>query len=272
MRSLKSQKAGWLESCISDSCVLCFLCAILVIGCDEGSPFEPQNSTPSEIPGSLSALHFPTADGCSWEYVAADGGHMYTAKIAGTRNVGGFAAKILRSDSETPVSFIGSLYGFPIRSIFFTKDLGSYTEHAFELWLATLGDTFFQRNSPKRVLWSFPLYAGKEWIVWKPRVVPDITYTRKVVSGDDVITVPAGTFQGVFYIEEYASAADLPGGEETTGKYWLAPDVGIIKHEFTDPISSITIAYELSNFQTSFLGESLSKNLAQAFPTSFGKA
>ena len=233
------------------------LCAIIITGCGEETPFEHQDSVPAETPGALTALHFPTADGCIWTYVSADGEHTYTAKIAGTRNVGGLAAKIMESDSDVPVSdlawlyWVYGLYGFPIRTSLFTKDMDSYTEHALELWVDFWDDTLFQRNLPKRVLWSFPLYVGKEWIVSKSRIIPEITYTRKVVSGSGVLTVPAGTFEGVYYVEEYISIADLPTEEEVPNKYWLVPNVGVIKYEYVDYISITTKAYELSDFKRS---------------------
>lgn len=230
--------------------IACVLCLVSIItGCGEESPFEHQDSVPIEKPGSLSALHFPTADGRSWEYISADGEHTYTAKIAGTKNVGGFTTRIMENDSDVPMDNLGSLYGIPIRRSFFTKDLHSYVEHAFELWLAAMDDTFPQRNSPKRVLWLFPLYVGKEWVVSKSRTVPEFTYTRKVVSGSGVLTVPAGTFEDVYYVEEHFSIADFPTGEEEPSKYWLAPDVGIIKYEYVDPVSRTAKTYELSDFR-----------------------
>lgn len=230
---------------------LWLFCVIVVSGCSEESPYEPQDSKPSVPPGSMTALQFPTADGCSWIYVSPDTGHSYTAKVAGTRNVGGFAARILESDSEIPVDQRASIYGVPVRYSFFTKDLNSYTEHAYELWLAFLDDTYFQRDLPKRVLWSFPLYAGKEWVVSKTYVPPEVVYTRKVISVDGVITVPAGTYAGVYYVEEYAAIANLPDSREIQSKYWLAPYVGVVKYEYLDPIFNNIEVYELGNFKKS---------------------
>jgi hypothetical protein len=267
---LESRRAGEPESRLSGSLTFwthpassiqylasIILLCVIIIGCGEESPFESQDSVPTETPGALSALHFPTADGCTWEYISADGSHAYTAKVAGTKNIGGFAAKVVENrldvssdiPLDVPVDYLSSLYGFPVHASFFTKDLNSYTEHAFDLWLDVLSDTFFQRNSPKRVLWSFPLYEGKEWIVSKSRFVPEITYTRKVVSSNGVLTVPAGTFENVYCVEEYASIADLPTEEEEPNKYWLAPDVGVIKYEYVDGISMITKTYELTSFK-----------------------
>ena len=59
---------------------------IIIAGCGE-SPFEPDDSAPSEIPGSLTALDFPTADGSTWEYVSLEDDYSYTAMIDGTKNI-----------------------------------------------------------------------------------------------------------------------------------------------------------------------------------------
>ncbi len=226
------------------------LLVVIISGCGE-SPFEPEDSTPVETPGSLTAFDFPTADGSSWEYVSVDGEHTYTAQINGTRNVGGVAVRIQENDSEIPITQLGLLFfGVPIRNSFFTKDLDSYTEHALDLWVASVEDTFFQRNLPKRVLWSFPLYVGKEWTVSKSFNAPEIIYTREVVSDSNVVTVPAGTFQNVYYVEENSFFAGFSPEEQLPpSKYWIASDVGIIKYEYADPIFNTTVGYELSKFE-----------------------
>ena len=124
----------------------------------------------------------------------------------------------------------------------------STAEHAFELWLDYAASPYFQRNLPKRMVWLFPLYVGREWLVSESRVPPEITYTRKVVSDKGVLTVPAGTFKDVYYIEEYVYITDFSSGEESPDKYWVAPDVGIIKYEYMDFISNTTRTYELTEF------------------------
>ena len=228
--------------------LLSLLCAIVVAGCGEGSPFDPQDNEPVEMSGALLSRQFPTADGSKWEYISADGEHSYTLTINGTRNVGGAAVRIQESDSEIIVSQQGMFYGLPIRNSYFTKDLDSYTERAFDLWLLFMDDTYFQRSSPGRVLWSFPLYVDKEWTV-SESAVAGLKHTRKVVSDNGVMTVPAGAFTGVYCVEEYALFIGFAGDEATPpGKYWLAPDVGVIKYEYTDMVSDTVKVYELERF------------------------
>jgi len=225
------------------STILC----LFIVGCSDDNPFEPQDSTPVDIPGSLKAIDFPTADGNSWRYVSADN-HEYTARISGTKNVGGFTTRIMVTDSETPFDYIGSIYQHPVRKINFTKDVDSYTEYAFELWLDFLDDTFFQRYLPKRMVWSFPLYKDKEWIVSKFYTSPELTYTRKVISNSENLIVQAGNFSKVFYVEEYASS-ESSSDQLLIGKYWIAPNTGIIKYEFYNPLADANVGYELKEFK-----------------------
>ena len=330
----KTQDARLVTHCLSLVTRYSLLVTIFCLafsGCGDESPLESQDTVPDFPPGSLLALHFPTAEGCSWTYFSADRGFAYTARVAGTRILSGVATRIMENrlelvllfstdlkfqsdlDEETissgllqefennefalsrnaevsieksgsewliddrgnnqeyllrkdedklnvygvlqdyqltaPVDYFSSMIGFPIHNSFFAKDVDSYTEYAFELWLDVLDDTFFQRNSPKRVLWSFPLHVGKEWIVSKSRTEPEITYTRRVVSDNGVLTVPAGTFEDVYYVEEYVDIAGFTTGEEEPGKYWIAPDVGVIKYEYVDPFFETTQTCELSDFK-----------------------
>ncbi len=323
--------ASSLKSQVSSLLILVTIFCLAFSGCGDESPFESQDTVPDFPPGSLLALHFPTAEGCSWTYFSADRDFAYTAKVAGTRNLSGVATRILENRLElvllfstdlkfqidldgeiisagllrefesnglalsgnatisakkrgsewliddranrqkylvredegklnvygvlqdnpllAPVDFFSSVMGVPIHDSLFTKDVDSYTEHASELWVAEWNNTFFQRNSPKRILWLFPLYVGKEWTVSKSRLEPEITYTRRVVSDKGVITVPAGTFEDIYYVEEYVSIAGFTTDEEAYSKYWIAPDVGVIKYEYIDLFFGTTQIYELGDFK-----------------------
>lgn len=223
---------------------------LLVLGCGEGSPFDTEDSIPNEIPGELLAKDFPTTDGSIWEYISPADEHIYTMQINGIKNIGGSATRIQESDSRLTISQMGVFYGVPIRNSYFIKDLDSYTEHAFDLWLAAIDDTVFQRHSPKRLLWSFPLYKGREWIVSESHIKPEIIYTRRVISDKNTITIPAGVFSDVYYIEETVFFAELlPEEQIAPSKFWIAANVGIIKYEYFDPILNTTVVYELNDFR-----------------------
>ena len=96
------------------------------------------------------------------------------------------------------------------------------------------------------------MYVGKEWESIFSRWVfgLEIIYTRKVVSDKNIVTVPAGTFENVYYVEEHTFFGDFPDTEELSpNKYWIAPNVGIVKYEFVDPLFNVTTAYELNTFE-----------------------
>jgi len=231
------------------------ICSILIIaGCDDEYPFEPMDYVPAESTGSLSALHFPTTEGCSWQYELVDEDYTFTREVTGTRYINSYSTSGMESDAEFPVSDLAwldqlyQIYGAPVRTSYFTKDLESYTEYAVELWVESWDDTLYQKIIPKRVLWLFPLELDKEWTVMRSYTVPEVMYTRKVISTGEVVTVPAGTFRDVFYVEEYTSIAGFSDDEQMPAKYWLAPDVGVIKYEYFDFLIGITTTCELIEF------------------------
>lgn len=219
----------------------------LVSGCGEQTPLEHQDSFPQIPSDSLTALQFPTGDGCRWKYRLSRGDHSYTSEVSGTKNISGSTVRILENDSEIPVDQIASLYGLPISSSFFTKDLNFYTEYAYELWLGD-SQTYEFKNIPKRNFWAFPLYAGKEWEAGRTQTFPQIIYTRKVISDGNTEGVPAGTFDNVYYVEEYPDVPDLPDFQLPPNKYWLTPYIGVIKYEYTDLFTGITKVYQLTEF------------------------
>ncbi len=222
-----------------------FIVCLLFPGCDSENPLELNKI---DLSKNLTAVNFPTADGTEWVYISSDGTHSFTVKVSGTRNVGGYVTRTMEINSELPVDFIGSVYGFPVRKIHFTKDLDSYNEYAFELWLDFADDTYFQRYLPKRVIWSFPIYECKEWQVTKFYTFPGLTYTRKVISGNNTISVQAGKFDNVFYIEEYVST-EVDTEKQLIAKYWITANIGIVKYQYLDTQDGSIKEYELFKFK-----------------------
>ena len=223
---------------------LSLICLILSSGCGENSPLDHQDSFPQVPAGSLTALQFPTGNGCRWKYQLVNGNHSYTLEISGTKNMGGDTVRILKNDSLVPIDQIASLYSYPVSSSFFKKDLDSYKEYAYDLLLST-DQNYTIKNIPKRVVWEFPLYVGKEWEVGKTQT---IIYTRKVISSKNTLGMPAGTFDNVYYVEEYANIPESSDFTLPPNKYWLVPYIGVIKYEYTDLSSGFTNIYQLAEF------------------------
>lgn len=228
--------------------LIVILLPFIIISCSEESNFGAQEPVLQEIPNSLKALDFPTADGTLWQYVSSNGDYRYKAKVSGTRNVSGSTVRIMEIDANKPVDYIGSAYGFPIRRSFFVKSYDAYVEHGFELWIQMMNDTYFQRSIPSRTIWSFPIYNGKEWVVSRSYTSPQITFTRKVTSDNQTLTTPLGTFNNAFCIEEYLSTSERTD-QLMISKYWVAKGYGVIKYEYLDAQSLQQATYLLERFE-----------------------
>jgi len=225
----------------------CILLLISLVGCGAEDSMEDQDTTPLVDPSWFTAMDFPTADGVSWEYVDSEKTYTHTTRVKGTQNLAGETVRILENNSDIPVDYTGVLYGFPVRKYMFTKDLDQYKEYAFELWVDVINDSYTEKYIPERVAWSFPLYEGKEWTVSRPYTEPVFIYTRKVVSANENVSVPAGNFSQVFVVEEYV-LSDAQQNLGLVSTYWLAKGVGVIKYQYIDPTSARIIAFELNNF------------------------
>lgn len=227
-----------------------FIISLLIIGCEVEEPFEVDNSVPIIVPNTFTAVDFPSADGSFWEYVTEDGKNSYIATISGTKNIAGDTVRILETDAKMPIDYNSAVFGFPIRYFYFTKTIQSYVEYGYDLWVEFLGesgDTYFQRYQPKRVVWSFPLYEGKEWIVSKTYTEPYFTYTRKVVSINENVSVPAGNFSNVYHIQE-SVLAEGQSDVFVIANYWLVKGKGIIKYDYVDPYLNGFVTFELRKF------------------------
>lgn len=223
--------------------------SIFFVGCEVDDTIEDQNNTPLIDSSWFIALDLPTADGNSWEYISSDKQYVYTSRISGTQNMNGATVRVYESNSDFAVDYEGASYGFPVRRYMFTKDINQYKEYAFELWIDSWNDTYSQKYIPERVAWSFPLYKDKEWTVTKQYTEPAYIYTRKVVSGNENVTVPAGNFTQVFLVEESVSIENQQDFG-VISSYWLAKGVGIIKYQYVDSSTLSIVSYELNRFSS----------------------
>lgn len=114
-------------------------------------------------------------------------------------------------------------------------------------------------------LYKFPLIPGWKWQVnFQAKLVPELLpldYGKDEfeVLSEETVTVPAGTFENVFQVQEsFHWIFELEGPDFdldiTVANKWLAPNVGIIKFTQTQTRGDIPVesefelvSYELSN-------------------------
>lgn len=257
--------------------LLAILLLVCLIGCGENGILDTDwGKTPLEKPSGLLAMEFPTTNDAAWEYVDSQG-NTYALKIDGIKSINGVTNRMLENPAASKTSSgeegqnnnkevaIADFYSanalylrinsafvqtpFPISTTYFIKTGDAYIESAFDAYIEFLEDPIWHQNHfPTRKLWQFPLQVGAEWVVLQ-NGFPEIMTTRKVVADKVEVTVPAGTYNNAYLVEEHA----LGGGDqpllEKPNRYWIVPKVGVVKYEYTD-FTSIseggTKVYELS--------------------------
>ena len=129
-------------------------------------------------------------------------------------------------------------------------------QHAQNVTSGTDGTILF---SPFLPLYNFPLIPGNKWQTrFKAALVPELFpigggVDEFEVLSEETVTVPAGTFDNVFQVQEsfrwtFFEAQEL---DVTIVQKWLAPDVGIIKFTQLQTRANITVEvlFELESFE-----------------------
>ena len=104
-------------------------------------------------------------------------------------------------------------------------------------------------------LYKFPLIPGWKWSVnFQAKLVPELFPLDRGVDefevlSEETVTVPAGTFENVFQVQEsFHWMFELQGPDFdldiTVANKWLAPDVGIIKFTQTQIRGGVPIESE----------------------------
>lgn len=112
--------------------------------------------------------------------------------------------------------------------------------------------------SPFLPLYNFPLIPGEQWQMnFQAKLTPELfpigggTDAFEVLS-EETMTVPAGTFEHVFQVQETFTwnIFDHPL-DITVAQKWLAPNVGIIKFTQSQTRDDITVdvEFELESFE-----------------------
>ena len=115
---------------------------------------------------------------------------------------------------------------------------------------------------PYLPLYQFPLIPGNKWQAkFQAQLVPELFPIGEgldefEVLSEETITVPAGTFERVFQVQESFRWGFDIGNQNfpldiTVVKKWVAPDVGIIKFTQAQTRGDVTVetVFELESFE-----------------------
>ena len=129
-------------------------------------------------------------------------------------------------------------------------------QHAQNITSGTDGTILFLPFLP---LYNFPLIPGNKWATrFQAEIVPERLplgsgLDEFEVLSEETVTVPAGTFENVFQVQEsfrwtFFDAQDL---DITVAQKWLAPNVGIVKftQEQTRFNVTVEVIFELESYE-----------------------
>lgn len=129
-------------------------------------------------------------------------------------------------------------------------------QHAQNIASGTDGTMLFLPFLP---LYNFPLIPGNKWATrFQAEVVPERLplgngLDEFEVLSEETVTVPAGTFDNVFQVQETFrwTFFDVQDIDITVAKKWLAPDVGIVKftQQQTRFNDFVEVLFELESFE-----------------------
>ena len=208
--------------------------------------------------------YYPLAVGNIWRYRGADDS-LVTFEIIDT-------IQIEMEDGNTTESYVLQKsnsgkdlenivnYSYIGNAIDEKGEITAIIQHAQNTTSGTEDTIVFEPYLP---LYQFPLFPGKKWQVKYLAKLVDETLPIILGGGidefevrfEDSVTVPAGTFEDVFEVEETFQWSLQPEEQHfdidiTVAKKWVAPDVGIIKFTQEQTRGGLTVVtfYELESF------------------------
>ena len=150
----------------------------------------------------------------------------------------------------------------PLFATYFSRIPQAYTESAFDVFVGFFDNpVLHQKHFPPRLIWDFPLQIGKEWTVFESPTLPPRRVVRRVIDAPVSVTVPAGSYNNAYLVEEeIVDWSELSGLQSyEPAKYWVVPNVGVVKYQYTSPDWALRIQlgvslpfsrdFELSHFE-----------------------
>lgn len=270
---------------------------LLGAGCGEEGLIDPHGDVDDIPPSSegLRAVDFPTNNGSAWSYAGVDTGREFTLRIENTREVDGLTHRQMTiseigipgdpdSASREPIDHLSAnaVYFYqsnirivqPIFATYFLKTAQAQIESAFDVFLPTRV-LHLKHFTPYR-LWDFPLKQGKSWTVVEKATEPAVHVIRRVLDEGVPVTVPDGNYDAYLVEEEIVglseqtavkqSAADptqLEVARYEPAKYWVVPDVGVVKYQYSEMIP-VTVNQESTHLIRNYTFELKAKELLEA--------
>ena len=126
----------------------------------------------------------------------------------------------------------------PLFATYFSRIPQAYTESAFDVFVGFSDNpVIHQKHFPPRLLWDFPLQIGKEWTVFETKTSSPRQVVRRVIDAPVSVTVPAGSYDNAYLVEEeIIGFSELSSWQPySPAKYWVVPNVGVVKYQYTSP-------------------------------------
>ena len=185
--------------------------------------------------------YYPLAVGNIWRYRDAEGTQI-TFEIIDTIQIqlkGGETVEsfvLQKSSTEEGLENVVS-YSYLGNTLNEEGEVSAVVQHATNV---TPGSEDTMMFFPFLPLYKFPLITGEKWQVrFEAKLVPELFpldsgIDEFEVLSEETVTVPAGTFENVFQVQESFYWVYDPDVldfsiDTTVAQKWVAPDVGIIK-------------------------------------------
>jgi hypothetical protein len=208
--------------------------------------------------------YYPLAVGNIWRY-RDDEGNLVEFEIVdkidiqlrGGKMVESFVLQKSIPESEDLANVVN--YSYVGKRLDENGKLEGIDQHAQNITSGTEDTILF---SPFLPLYNFPLIPGNKWRTnFKVELVPELFpigagVDEFEVLSEETLTLPAGTFEHVFQVQETFKweffDRDL---DVTVVQKWLAPNVGIVKFTQAQTRADVTVnvEFELESFE--FVGE-----------------
>jgi len=202
--------------------------------------------------------YYPLAIGNKWHY-RDDQGNRVTFEIVDTIDIQVTSDRTVKSyvlQKSSPDEGLEGVLNFSYLGHKIENGVvKGILQHAQNITSGTEDTILF---SPFLPLYNFPLIPGNKWQTnFQAKLTPELFpigggVDEFEVLSEETLTVPAGTFENVFQVQESFtwSIFDHPL-DITVAQKWLAPNVGIVKFTQSQTRDDVIVAveFELESFE-----------------------